>query len=1031
MNTSAIVVPDWNDRRTWTDFADHLLLAVRPHAWPGHAGFSFPGAPGLLGTRVDALEGFARTFLLAAFRLAGDDGHDPLHMAQWYAEGIATGTDPHSPERWPRPDEHPQAKVEAASLALGLDMTRPWIWDRMDPAVQDRVVAYLTPVVGDHTYWRNNWAWFRVVTETFLRSVGAHHSMDDITGDLATLDSFPRSDGWISDGAGRNFDHYVGWALHLYPTLWSRMQGAEDLAAERIDSDRAGLQRYLEDAIRLIGTDGSPLLQGRSLTYRFATAAPFWVGAMAGVDTPSPGQLRTAASRIVGHFVDADTAGNPGVLDIGWTRPWPQLGQFYSGPGSSYWAVKGLLGVALPGSHPVWTAASEPLPLDQADQLRAVAAPGWLIHGTHEDGVVRVVNHGTDHSTQDSGTADSPLYARSAYSTATSPLLDDDSWANPFDNTVAVLDADGRATHRTGMRLLDCRVLTTGEGDVGVASSVVDAHWVNARPPAQQEATGWPGTSTDAGQLWTVSLVRGSWEVRLAQLRDASPMARELRFGGWPLSGENLTDVLTDDGASSATDRLTTRLTALTTNGVTGLDRRAGATPLGDTTTTPFVTFPATVDVVHATLVELGGSTTVGEAHLTTTSTDTDTVVHITWPDGVLTPIRLSHPSKGLPMPTSLAIDSALTTLQQLDDQFGTRYPDDVTVDGVYPPREAQFGEPEGGNTEWTTGFVPGMFWVAGDLTGDERWYEAGRRHLPSFIDRIQRKVHVDHHDLGFLYSLSCVPAWRHDKDVESRDAALAAADHLMSRVLKKVGIIQSWGALDDPAQAGRAIIDSLMNMPLLYWATEVTGDTSYAEAARRHAILLGISIVRDDDTTHHTFHWDPETGTPQHGTTAQGHSDTSTWARGQAWGIYGFTLNHLHTGDPALLAVAERCARRFLDLLPEDNVPFWDMVFTDGSDEPRDSSAGAIAVCGLNDLAAITGKTEYQEAADRILDSLEANYATTAEGPENCLLLHGVYAKHGGRGIDEGNLWGDYYYMEALQRRHNPAWLSYSHPTT
>ena len=1020
-----MTTPDWNDRRTWTTLADNLLLAVRKHARPGHAGFSFPGAPGLLGTRVDALEGFARTFLLASFRLAGDDGHDPLDMAQWYAEGIATGTDPHSPERWPRPDEHPQAKVEAASLALGLDMTRPWIWDRLEPSIQDRVVAYLSSVVGDPTYWRNNWTWFRIVTETFLRSVGAHHSIDDITEDLATLDSFPGRGGWISDGEGRNFDHYAGWALHLYPTLWSRMHGAADLAGGRLQGDRDQLQLYLDDAIRLIGTDGSPLIQGRSLTYRYAAAAPFWVGAMADLDSPTPGQLRTAASRVVGHFVTAGTVADPGVLDIGWKRPWPRLAQFYSGPGSPYWAVKGLLGVALPGTHPVWTAPAEPLPLDDADQIRAISAPGWLIQGTHADGVVRVVNHGTDHTFEGSDAADSPLYARLGYSTATAPLLDDDSWANPLDNSVAILDADGRASHRTGMRLLECRVIDTPDGPVGVASSLAGAHWVSARPPVQQDSSGWPGTASPAGELWIVSLVRGPWEVRLARLRSAAPTARALRFGGWPLPTDDGV-VITEDGVSSANDALTTRLTALTHDAVTGIDSREDATPLAPHTSTPHVTFPAREDQWHATLVELSAATMVGQANLTTESSDSTTVFHVTWPDGALTPIRLTHPPKGHPMPTSPAVDSALTTLQQLDEQFGTQYPDDVTVDGVYPLREAQFGEPEGGNTEWTTGFVPGMFWTAGDLTGDEKWYDAARRHLPSFIDRIERKVHVDHHDVGFLYSLSCVPAWRHEGDEAARDAAIAAADELMTRVIEPIGLIQSWGALDDPDQAGRAIIDSLMNMPLLHWATDVTGDTRYAEAATRHAGLLAKSIIREDDTTHHTFHWDIITGEPLRGTTAQGHSDTSTWARGQAWGIYGFALNHVHTGDPELLAVAERCARRFLDLLPEDNVPFWDMVFTDGSDEPRDSSAGSIAVCGLVELAAITGKTEYQEAADRILDSLEANYASPADGPENCLLLHGVYAKHGGRGIDEGNLWGDYFYMEALLRRERPDWVSY-----
>ncbi|MEO7586942.1 MAG: DUF2264 domain-containing protein [Arachnia sp.] len=1023
---------DWDDRRTWTDFADQMLLAVRPHASPSHAGFRFPGAPGLLGARVDALEAFARTFLLAAFRLAGDQGHDPLSVAQWYADGIEAGTDPRSPERWLRPDEHPQAKVEAASLAIALDMTRPWIWDRLPPAVQDRVVAWMAPVVGDTTYWRNNWVWFRIVVQTFLRSVGAHHSTAEIDEDLATHDSFIRANGWLTDGEGRNFDHYVGWALHLYPTLWARMQGAVDLAGPRIDADRASLQRYLDDAIRLIGADGSPLIQGRSLTYRFAAAAPFWVGALAGVDTPAPGLLRTAASRVVGHFVDAEFSHAPGVLDVGWKRPWPQLAQFYTGPGSPYWAVKGLLGVALPGTHPVWTDHAEPLPIDEADQLLAIEAPGWLVHGSRDDGILRVVNHGTDHALPASDAADSPLYARLGYSSATSPLLDDDSWANPLDNTIALLDADGRATHRTGMDRLDCRVVETPDGSLGLASSKTNAHWVDALPPTQQEAIGWPGVATPAGQLLMVSLVRGPWEIRMARVESPAPTAVQVRFGGWPLSGGSPADVQTTDGASTAAEGLTTRLTALTAHGLVGIDRRLDASPLADVTSTPFILFPVREDDWQGVLVELGATTTSGHARITTTVIGESTRFLATWPDGTTTTTQARTPRtvKGTTMPLSPAADSALTTLHQLDEQFGTRYPDDVTVDGVYPLREAQFGEPEGGNTEWTTGFVPGMFWAAGELSGDEKFFDAGRRHIPSFIDRIDRLVHVNHHDLGFLYTLSCVTAWRHDGNEEARDAALAAADQLMGRVVPSIGIIQSWGELDDPEQAGRAIIDSLMNMPLLYWATEVTGDQRYADAARLHAQLLGKSIVRDDDTTHHTFHWDVTSGAPLFGTTAQGHADDSTWARGQAWGIYGFALNHAHTGDPELLAVSERCARRFLDLLPEDNVPFWDMVFTDGSDEPRDSSAGAIAVCGLNDLAAITGKTEYQEAADRILDSLEANYATTAEGPENCLLLHGVYAKHGGRGIDEGNLWGDYYYMEALLRRHNPDWVSYWAPS-
>ncbi|MDR3107160.1 MAG: DUF2264 domain-containing protein, partial [Bifidobacteriaceae bacterium] len=275
-------ITGWS-RRHWTQLADRLLLAVRRHASPRHALIVLPGAEGGYGRRVDGLEGFARTLLLAGFRLAGDPA-DPLNLAEWYADGIAAGCDPTSPERWIRPDEDPQAKVEAAAIALIMDLTRDQLWERLDALTRQRLVDYLAPVVGDQTYPRSNWLWFRVVVETFLRSVQGPWSAADIAADLALHDSFIRQDGWLSDGAGRSFDHYTGWALHLYPALWQRMRGAYDLADEqRRQRDRELLDRYLLDAAHLVGADGGPLIQGRSLIYRSAAAAPFWAGALSQV----------------------------------------------------------------------------------------------------------------------------------------------------------------------------------------------------------------------------------------------------------------------------------------------------------------------------------------------------------------------------------------------------------------------------------------------------------------------------------------------------------------------------------------------------------------------------------------------------------------------------------------------------------------------------------------------------------------------------------------------------------------------------
>jgi hypothetical protein len=634
------------EARAWlAAYADRLLAAVEPYASPSGSLITLPGTPGGYGTAVDGLEGFARTFLLAGFRLAGEDGADPNHLAERYAAGLAAGTDAAHPERWTRPEEHGQAKVEAASLALILDMTRPWIWDRLAPDVQERTVEYLGSVVGDRDYPDNNWVWFRIVVETFLRSVGGPFSADDVAHDLAAHDRFRRAGGWFADGPERSFDHYAGWALHLYPALWARMPGAAEVAnaagddlTVRSAADREHLARYLDDALALVGSDGAPLLQGRSLTYRFAAAAPFWAGALSGVGRP--GQLREAATRIVRHFADHGVPGPDGLLTLGWHHPWRPIAQRYSGTGSPYWASKGLLGLALPASHEVWTAAPEPLPVDDGDVLAVAAAPGWAISATRDDGIVRVINHGTDHALPGSDGGDSPLYARLGYSTATSPLLDAEAWTSPLDQSVVLLDADGRATHRTGFEptlaeLVEPTVssdstsgaastsggvLTSG-GTAAVLASTADVHWIEADLSAPDHGSGRPGTSTPAGRITTVSIVRGAWEVRLVRA-EASTGADALRIGGWAAG----------PGLASAVVPLLGDVAP-----VRGETTSDDATPLAGPTTTHWLRYaPAPAGWV-AVGVHLARTPAIGQPRLEITTGQ----AAVTWPDGKRTTATL------------------------------------------------------------------------------------------------------------------------------------------------------------------------------------------------------------------------------------------------------------------------------------------------------------------------------------------------------------------------------------------------------
>jgi hypothetical protein len=584
-------VTHWT-RERWTALADRMLAAVEPYRSPGGARVDLPGPPSRHGPASDGLEGFARTFLLAGFRVAGERGADPAGLLDRYARGLAAGTDPRSPERWPRPDELGQAKVEAASIALVLQLTRPWLWDRLDDGVRTRTVDWLAAVIGQD-YPPINWVWFRIVVESFLREVGGPWSRADLEADLATHASFRRAGGWLSDGAGRAFDHYTGWALHLYPLLWTSLFDVADLDPPT-GRWRADLSRYLDDAVALVGADGSPLLQGRSLVYRFAAAAPFWVGALAGCGPP-PGQLRRAASGIVGHFVDRGALDPGGLLTLGWHGPFPGMRQAYSGPGSPYWAAKGMLGLALPADHPAWTAPEEPLPVETGDVARVVEAPGWLVSARRRDGIAIVLNHGTDHATPGATSADSPLYARLGYSSATLPPLT----GEPLDNAVVLLDERGRATHRTGFTTLFTRALP---GGVLAAASTGPVRWVDtSADDAPDHGSGRSGPAVPGPVVTVVSVLREGVEVRLARV-DGPPDRRwgPLRMGGWPVAP--VTQESTDPDAPSATARadglrsLVQGVTGFAGCGVT----RTGAGPLGETAV-PWLTTAA--DAGNGTLV--------------------------------------------------------------------------------------------------------------------------------------------------------------------------------------------------------------------------------------------------------------------------------------------------------------------------------------------------------------------------------------------------------------------------------------------
>lgn len=354
-------------------------------------------------------------------------------------------------------------------------------------------------------------------------------------------------------------------------------------------------------------------------------------------------------------------------------------------------------------------------------------------------------------------------------------------------------------------------------------------------------------------------------------------------------------------------------------------------------------------------------------------------------------------------------LDRCVGILEKNMERFGTDFPSACATDGKYRIKK---------NDDWTNGFWTGMLWIAWLYTGKEKFKGLALENVKSFGKRLDDHFILDHHDIGFLYSLSVGAAWKITGDETLKAEVLRAADVLAARFQEKGGFIQAWGKLGDEKEY-RLIIDSLLNLPLLYLAHEISGEMRYVEIAESHYDNVIHNIVREDYSTYHTFYFNKETGQPDHGATHQGFSDSSCWARGQAWAILGMPLHKRLSGkgftqEEAVLY--EKICEYFESNLPSDGMPYWDLIFTDGSEQPRDSSALAIAACGMLEM----GRSERAKEMLAVLKNLASS---ESEPYSEGMLLHGVYAYAEGKGVDEPNLWGDYFYIEALYRLWNPEW--------
>jgi len=315
----------------------------------------------------------------------------------------------------------------------------------------------------------------------------------------------------------------------------------------------------------------------------------------------------------------------------------------------------------------------------------------------------------------------------------------------------------------------------------------------------------------------------------------------------------------------------------------------------------------------------------------------------------------------------------------------------------------------------WCSGFFPGELWYLYEYTKNNKWLDEARTYTAPIE---QEKTNGGTHDMGFKIYCSVGNGYRLTHDEHYKEVILEAAKTLSSRFNPTVGCIKSWD--NRPKWKFPVIIDNMMNLELLFAATHISGDSSYYKMAVGHANTTMKNHFRADYSSYHVVDYDPETGKVVHRQTHQGYADESAWARGQAWGLYGYTMCYRYTHNKAYLEQAENIARFIFNNpnMPKDLVPYWDFNAPGIPNEPRDASAAAVMASGLYELSTYSknGK-QYKDKADKIIKSLTDHYLAAPGQSREFILLHSTGSKPSNSEVDVPLSYADYYYLEALLR--------------
>lgn len=320
---------------------------------------------------------------------------------------------------------------------------------------------------------------------------------------------------------------------------------------------------------------------------------------------------------------------------------------------------------------------------------------------------------------------------------------------------------------------------------------------------------------------------------------------------------------------------------------------------------------------------------------------------------------------------------------------------------------------------DWTSGFFPGNLWQIYKLTGDEKYKQKATEWTAHMEDQ---KYNDRTHDMGFKVYCSFGEGFELTSNSHYKDVILESSKTLCTRFNSNVGSIRSWDFNADIWEYP-VIIDNMMNLELLFEATRLSGDSSYHKLAVKHANTTLKNHFRPDNSTWHVLVYDTITGQVKQKVTHQGYNDNSSWARGQAWAIYGFTMSYRYTNNPEYLNQAEATAKFFInhENMPEDGIPYWDFNAPGIPDEPRDVSAAAVVASALFEMFEYTKDSSHLEYATKVVDVLNSEaYLLSKEVNGPFILDHSTGNWPKNDEIDEPIVYADYYFLEALLRKKN-----------